>query len=145
MTKRVSKWLISSKWGIYIPLLQGFFVKNIAKFYVYDFLAVLLKLYWLTFISSCPRELSRDLFSIGGKRKFSICEVFRAYFRDFSIFFHEIFMVAGSHRVLASDIKRLLVNALLSIETRLKVPILVILLQFWHFGNVLDTSNFMQD
>ena len=49
MTKRVSKWLISSKWGIYIPLLQGFFVKNIAKFYVYDFLAVLLKFYWLTF------------------------------------------------------------------------------------------------
>ena len=68
-------------------LLQDLFVKNIGKFYVYDLFAVLLKFYWLTFISSCLRELSRDLFSIGGKRKFSIFEVFRAYFRDFSAFF----------------------------------------------------------
>ena len=80
--------------------------------------------------SSGPRELSRDLFSTGGKWKFAIFEVFRAYLREFSIFFHEIFMVARSHRVLAADIKSLLISALVSLETRIKVPILAI---FWRF------------
>ena len=55
-----------------------------------------------------------------------IFEVFRAYLREFSIFFHEIFMVARSHRVLAADIKSLLISALGSLETRLGVPILAI-------------------
>ena len=30
-------------------LLQDFFVKNIGKLYAYEFLALLLKFYWLTF------------------------------------------------------------------------------------------------
>ena len=34
---------------VYTPLLQDFFVKNIGKFDVYDFLAMLLKLCWLSF------------------------------------------------------------------------------------------------
>ena len=42
---------------------------------------------------------------IGGKRKFAIFEIFRAYLREFSIFFHEIYMVAKSYRVLAANIK----------------------------------------
>ena len=69
---------------------------------------------------------SGDLFSTGVKRKFAIFEVFRAYLRDFSIFFHEINIIARSFRVLAADIKSLLVSALVSLETRLKVPILAI-------------------
>ena len=40
------------------------------------------------------RVLSRDLFSAGGKRKFVIFDVFRAHIREFSIFFHEIYIVA---------------------------------------------------
>ena len=60
-----------------------------------------------------------------------IFEVFRAYLREFSIFFREIFMVARSHRVLAADIKSLLISALVSLETRLKVP------NFGHFLTII--------
>ena len=78
---------VNGIWGRYTSLLQDFFVKNIGKFYSYDFLALLLKCFWLTFeVSSCPRELSRDLFSTGGKQV--------------SIFFHGIFMVARSYPVI---------------------------------------------
>ena len=104
-----------------------FFVKNIYISYAFDFLTLLLKFYWLTFKksqgSSSPRELSRDLFSTGGKRKFSIFEVFRAYLKEFSIFFHEIYLVAKSYRALTEDIKSLIISAVVSLETRLKVPI----------------------
>ena len=75
-------------------------MKNIGKFYAYDFLTMSLKFYWLALKkikgSTCPRELSRDLFSTGGKRIFAIFEVFRAYLGEFSIFFNKIFMVARS-------------------------------------------------
>ena len=93
------------------PSVARFFVKNIGKFYVF---------------SSSPRELSRDLFSTGGKRKFAIFEVFRAYLKEFSILFYEIFMVARYHQVLAADIKGMLISALVSLETRLKVMIFAI-------------------
>ena len=83
--------------------------------------------------SSFPRKLSRELFSRWGKRKFAILEVFRAYLRKFSIFFHEIFMVARSNRVLAADIKSLLISTLGSLETRLKVTIFAIFWRFWAF------------
>ena len=62
-----------------------------------------------------------------------IFEVFRAYLREFLIFFHEIFMVARSHQVLAADIKSLFISALVSLETRLKVPILAIFLTILAF------------
>ena len=56
-----------------------FFRKHIGKFYAYDFLAMSLKFYLLTFKknqgSSFPRELALDLFSTGGKRKFAVFEV----------------------------------------------------------------------
>ena len=91
---------------------------------------MLLKFDWLTFKkiygSSGPREPSRDLVSTGGKQKFTIFEVFRAYVREFSIFFHEIYMVARSYQVVAASIKSLLINALVSLETMLKVPILAL-------------------
>ena len=48
----------------------------------------------------------------------------RAYLREFLIFFHEIYMVASSYQRLAANIKRLLISALVSLETRLKVLIL---------------------
>ena len=40
------------------------------------------------------------------KRKFAIFEVFRAYIREFSIFFHEIHIVGRSYLILAADIKQ---------------------------------------
>ena len=64
-----------------------------------------------------------------------IFEVFRAYLREFSIFFHEIFMVERSDRVLAADIKSLLISFLVSLETMLKVPILAIFDDFLHFSS----------
>ena len=54
-------------------------------------------------------DLSREVLSKKGKQKFGI---FRAHFREFSIYFHEIFMVASSYRVLAADIERLLISSL---------------------------------
>ena len=130
--------------GVPPSLLQDFFVRDIGKLYAYDFLPTLLKFYWLTLKtihgSSFSRELSRDLFSTGGKRKFAIFEVFRAYLREFSIFFHEIFMVERYYRVLAADIKISIVNALLSLETRLKIPILVLFCRL--FGIFADFCPF---
>ena len=57
---------------------------------------------------------------------FAIFEVFRAYLREFSIFFHEIYMVASSYQVLVANIKSLLITVLVSLETRLKVTIFAI-------------------
>ena len=115
------------------PLLEDFFVKKISKLYAYDSLTLYIKLHWLTFEniqgSGGPIELSGDLFLTRSKRKL-VFVFFRVYFREFSIFFHEIFIVARSYRVLAADIKSLLISALVSLETRLKVPILAL---FWRF------------
>ena len=74
--------------------------------------------------SSCPRELLRDIFSTGGKQKFAIFKAFRAYLKEFLIFFHEIFIVARYYQVLVADINSLLISALVSLEERLKVSIL---------------------
>ena len=56
--------------------------------YAYDFLAIILKFYWQTFEknqgSSYPRELSRDLFSTGGKQKIAIFKLSRASQRLFN-------------------------------------------------------------
>ena len=54
---------------------------------------------------SGPRELSRDLLSTRGRREFAIFEVFRAYLKEFSIFFHEIYMVARSYQALLAESK----------------------------------------
>ena len=125
-----------ASWWWFHPPVARYFVKDIGKLYAYDFLPMLLKFYWITFKkihgSSGPREPSRDLFSTGGKLKFAIFEVFRASLKEFSIFFHEIYMVARSYRVLATDITSLLIRALVSLETRLKIPILTI---FWNFSS----------
>ena len=63
----------------------------------------------------------------GVNKNFQFSEVFRAYLREFSIFFHEIYMIARSYQALTADIKSLLINALVSLETRLKVA------DFGHF------------
>ena len=47
-------------WGWKDPLLQDLFVKNIGTFFAYDFLAMSLKFYWLTFKNNFK---SGDLFS----------------------------------------------------------------------------------
>ena len=123
---------VNGIWGVVPPpLLQYFFVKEIDILYAYDFQTLSLRFYSLTFRNNChgssgPRELSRDLFLTGSKRKFAIFEVFRAYLSEFSIFFLEIYMVANSYQVLAADIKSWLISTLVSLETRLKVPILAI-------------------
>ena len=125
--------MVNGIWGVFTPPVERFFREMHQQILSIWFLVVLLKFYWLNFSSSCPGELPRDLFSTGGKRKYAIFQVFRAYFRVTSIVSHEIFMVARSHRVLAADIKSLLISALLSLETRLEVPILAILLQLLAF------------
>ena len=71
------------------PLLQDFSVQNIGKFYAFDFLTLLLKFFLLKNFqdSSCPRELSRDLFSTGGKRTFAIFEGLEHILQSFQYFF----------------------------------------------------------
>ena len=54
----------------------------------------------LAALESCHMNSSRQ--EVNGN--FANFEVFRAFLRDFSIYFHEMFMVARSHRVLAADI-----------------------------------------
>ena len=71
-----------------------------------------------------------------GKQKLAIFEVFGAYLKELSIFFHEIFIVTRSYQVLAADIKSLLISALISLKMRLKVPIFwSIFDDFWHFSS----------
>ena len=55
------------------------------------------------------------------RREFAIFEDFRAYLRDYSIFFREIYIVARSYQATA-DIKNLLISAQVSQKTRFKVP-----------------------
>ena len=98
-----------------------------------------IKFYWLTSKKdfqdfSGPRELSRDLLSTGGKRIFAIFKVFRACLREFSIFFREIYKVARSYQTFATDIKSLLITALVSMETMLKILIFAIFDDFLHFS-----------
>ena len=96
-------------------MLQDFFVKNVGKLYAYDFLS-------LASLRSCHVTSARQ----GLNDCLAIFEDFRAYLKEFSIFSHEIYMVARSYQILAADIKSLLISALVSLETRLKVPILAI-------------------
>ena len=42
--------------------------------------------------SGGSRELSSDFSSTRGKRKLVVFDVFRPYLKDFSLFFHEIFI-----------------------------------------------------
>ena len=76
--------------GWFHPPVAIFFVKNNDKLYANDFLPMLLKFYRPTLKKiqgpKFPRELSRDLFSTSGKRKFAIFEVFGAYLIVFNIF-----------------------------------------------------------
>ena len=60
-----------------------------------------------------------------------IFELFKVYLREFSIFVHEIVLVARSYRFLATDIKSLIVGAL---AKRLKIPILAIFDDLWGFS-----------
>ena len=59
-------------------------------------------------------------------KKSTIFEVFRRYLGD-------LFFVLNFYRVLATDIKGLTTNALVTLERRLKVPNLAVLLFFEHF------------
>ena len=63
-----------------------------------------------------------------GKRNLAIFEVLRAYLRESLTFF-----IARSYRVLVVDIKGLIISVLVTLETRIIVPILAICDDFWHF------------
>ena len=108
------------------PLSQDFFMKGIDKFYAYDFLAILLRFHWLTCtknfkalaaLGSCHLTSSRQW--VNENLQFS--RLLERISDSFQYFSREIFMVARSYRVLATDIKNLLVSDLVSLETRLKV------------------------
>ena len=86
----------------------------------------------LASLESCHVTSSRQ-----GVNKYLQFTRFRAYVREFSIFFHEFYMVARSYRVLATNITILLENALVSLETSLKVPNLASFEDFWHFSSCL--------
>ena len=70
----------------------------------------------------------------GGSRELVVFDVFRPYLKDFSLFFHEIFIDSKILiPVLAAEIKSLIVSVLVTLETRLKVPILPIFDEWWRF------------
>ena len=100
------------------------------------FLQVLSKSYWTAFTTIFETlsalEVSHVTISGGTVYKRSmIFEVFGAYLSELLIFLHEIFFVAISCRVLVINIKSLIVGALVTLETRIKVPILAF---FDNFG-----------
>ena len=64
----------------------------------------------------------------GSKRNLAIFEVFRAYLRESRCFFMKFLSIARFYRVLAVQIKSLIISTLVTLETRLKVPILAIYL-----------------
>ena len=74
---------------------------------------------------------------IGGVvyKKSMIFKVFGVYLSEFLIFLHETFLVVRSCRVLVTNIKVLIMGALVTLETRHKVPILGI---FDNFGHILS-------
>ena len=110
-------------------MLEDFFLKKISKLYAYDSLTLYIKLHWLTFEniqgSGGPIELSGDLFLTRSKRK--LVFVFLEYISgSFQYFFMKSFMAARFYRVLAADIKSLIISAIVILQTRQKVLILAI-------------------
>ena len=73
---------------------------------------------------------------IGGMvdKKSIIFEVFWKYRSKFLIFLHVI-VLARSYRILVINIKSLIIDGLATLETSLKVPILVVFWQFWAFSS----------
>ena len=68
-----------------------------------------------------------------------ICNFRGFWSKEFSIFFHEICMVARSYHVIVADIAdigSLLIGAIVGLETRPKVPILATLTIFGIFQAV---------
>ena len=55
-----------------------------------------------------------------------VCVFFLEYLGDLLTFLREIFLVAGSYLVVVIDIKVLIMGAPVTLETRLKVPILAV-------------------
>ena len=84
--------------------------------------------------SSFPSELSRDLYSTGGKQKFAIFKIFRAYL-EFSVFLHEIFIVDHLIKFLRQTTKVCL-SPLVILKTRIRVPILQFFDDFLAFFTV---------
>ena len=61
-----------------------------------------------------------------------IFEAFWEYLGKFLIFFRKIFFVAKSYLVVVININILIMDALVTLETSLKVPILAVFYDFWH-------------
>ena len=59
-----------------------------------------------------------NLKKIEVKWNLAIFEIFRTYIRKFSIYFHEMFLVARFYRVLVVDIKTLILNNLVTLEMK---------------------------
>ena len=116
------------------PPVAKIFRKKIGILYEYDFYTLPLKFYWLTFekihsssgLGSCHVTSSQE----GVNENLRFSRFLGHILWSFKYFFHEISMVARYYRVLTVDIKTSLTNALFSLETRPKVPLLAI---FWRF------------
>ena len=72
---------------------------------------------------------------IGGKvyKKSMIFEVFWECLGEFLIFVREIFLVARSYLVCCDNIKSLIKGAPVTLEMRIKFPILAVFWRFWLF------------
>ena len=109
------------------PLTEKKFVKKNGKCNKDDFLQVLLKSSWTTFKTTFE-ALSALGTIIGGVvyKKSMIFKVFGVYVSEFLILLLKSSLVVRSYRVLVANIKIFIMDALVTLGTRLKVPILAI-------------------
>ena len=77
--------------------------------------------------------LSRDHYWRGGIQEIHDFRSFWEYFGDFWYFFVKYLLVARAYLVVVTNIKILIMGALVALETRLKVPILDVFWRFWTF------------
>ena len=127
--------MVNGIWGCLHPLLQDAFVKNVGKLYAYDFSAMLSKFYWPTFKRIVKALASLVSFHVTYSRQGVNENLQFLRFLEHTSESFQYFLVQSS------DIKSLLISALVSLVTRLKVPILAI---FWRFLAFFKLSVFAQ-
>ena len=85
--------------------------------------------------SGSHRKLSHDLFLTGVKNNLWFSRFFKHIAESFNSFFMKLVLISRSYRIRTIDIKVLITSSLVILETRLKVPILVIFDDFWRFAS----------
>ena len=130
---------VNSIWGSgTTPLTEKKFVKKNSKCNLDDFLLVLPKSYWTTFKTIFEALSARGPVTWPSLEGWYTRNPWFSRFLEyisasFWYFFMKSFLVVRSYRVLVINIKILIMGALATLETRLKVPILAIFWRFWAF------------